>query len=68
MKVIVEREYKIVRQGICEVSDLNKDTMEKIADLYIMEQDPVYLEETRQSAGPTKIYSEDKSLLLYQSK
>ena len=64
MKVTVERECRVIRRGTVEVEDVNESTLRHISDMYIMESDPEYLPETNQILR-TKIYSEDRSVLLY---
>ena len=64
MKVTVERECRVIRRGTVEVEDVNESTLRHISDLYIVEANPEYLPETNQILC-TKIYSEDRSVLLY---
>jgi hypothetical protein len=68
MKLVIERPYTVIKRSYCEVEDLNKSTLQKICELEYNESEAEYLDDTCSIAGNTKIYSEDKSLLIYEGK
>jgi len=68
MKLLIERPYTVIKRSYCEVDDLNKNTLQKICELEYNESEAEYIDDTCNISGSTKIYSVDKSLLIYEGK
>lgn len=68
MKLVIERPCTVIKRSYCEVNDLNTNILQKICDLEYDETPPEYLDDTSSLTGTTRIYSEDKSLLIYEGK